>query len=461
MTFLEPPKSTHRAALATVVSAAALALIGGLVVLAAVPTARAVDPVPAAVNCTIAVPADPLTAAGLATPYRLAGADGGTCVETDADQAAFVQATIIDPATGRITNYEPLVVTDGTQPAAAPVVPRLPRHAVVGIWFGFNGDALTLAGGPAALRSGRCVNGADGSVFGQFAYCNAPAFFRAANHAIAVGRLHVPAVGTGSDGRACPTTRDFGIVDQDQSDNVTSAYLVVGDRTAQSSAANAAALPGATPLTNGSDNRLVDDKVDPAIGCRPWTAPDLGDAMTPSNSLALNELQAAARQHAPAALVPLNDPMVLTAGGTASRRKTNAYRAGVDMPSLARRAGQSPSSYCRLMVSGGWARMQRDRVAFLATSSPDPAAADSLYTFLGARLQGSYDQLGCAALLGVPNPITLTQQGDLTVAVAKGAAVKAAAAVLPTGTAPGTPTPSASASTPTTPAATPGATVGP
>ena len=195
MTFLEPPKSTHRAALATVVSAAALALIGGLVVLAAVPAARAVDPVPPGVNCAIAVPAHPLTAAGLATPYRLSGAGGGTCAETDADQAAFVQATIIDPATGRSRSTPRWSSTDGTQPAAAPVVPRLPRHAVVGIWFGFNGDALTLVGGRTALRSGRCVNGADGSVFGQFAYCNAPAFFRAANHAIAVGRLNVPAVG--------------------------------------------------------------------------------------------------------------------------------------------------------------------------------------------------------------------------------------------------------------------------
>ena len=39
------------------------------------------------------------------------------------DLGAFVQATILDPATGALQVYEPLVITQGTTPAAAPAAP--------------------------------------------------------------------------------------------------------------------------------------------------------------------------------------------------------------------------------------------------------------------------------------------------------------------------------------------------
>jgi hypothetical protein len=52
---------------------------------------------------------------------------------------AFVQATILDPATGAPSVYDPLVITQGTTPADAPTVPALPANAVMTIEFGFNG----------------------------------------------------------------------------------------------------------------------------------------------------------------------------------------------------------------------------------------------------------------------------------------------------------------------------------
>src|SRR4051794_14342192 len=162
-------------------------------------------------DCTLVVPADTLSAAGLATPYRLTATDPGkgACHESEPDQAAFVQATILDPATGKLAVYSPLVIDDGDQPAAAPVTPALPAGAVVGIWFGYNGDNLTLRDAHGSLAAGRCVNGLDGSIFGQFAACNAAGFFTAANQAIGAGKLTVPALGTGRDGQPCGTTRDF------------------------------------------------------------------------------------------------------------------------------------------------------------------------------------------------------------------------------------------------------------
>ena len=110
-----------------------------------------------------------------------------------------------------------------TLPALSDNVPVAPKGAVVGLWFGFNGDVLRLsnsAAGTPSLSQGNCVGGGGSppTPFGQFAYCNAPAFFAAAKQAIRKKKIRVPAIGVTSQGRVCPTTRDFSIVDQDPSD---------------------------------------------------------------------------------------------------------------------------------------------------------------------------------------------------------------------------------------------------
>src|ERR1051326_7341075 len=110
-------------------------------------------------------------------------------------QSAFVQAAVINPATGKIFIYNPLVIDRDSKPAAAPVVPQLPPNGIVAIWFGFNGTNLKLQGHDNSLNDGKCVNGVHGSIFGQFAYCNAPAFFTAANQAIQQGKLVPPPLG--------------------------------------------------------------------------------------------------------------------------------------------------------------------------------------------------------------------------------------------------------------------------
>ena len=100
-------------------------------------TATAAAAAAANVSCDIIVPANPLTAQGLSTPYQLTGTNGqspaasGCNMANFANLGAFVQATILNPATGALSVYEPLVMTQGTQPAAAPVVPALPAGAVV------------------------------------------------------------------------------------------------------------------------------------------------------------------------------------------------------------------------------------------------------------------------------------------------------------------------------------------
>jgi hypothetical protein len=428
---------------------------------AAAAAAAPAAPPPAPGDCTLIVPANPLTARGLATPYQLTAAAGGTCHEANPDQAAFVQATIIDPATGKLSVYNPLVIDAGTQPAAPAVVPTLPKNAIVGVWFGYNGNNLTLqkTGGKVIVRrghrhirlrdsqgslvAGKCVNGTQNSVFGQFAYCNAPAFFQAENRAIARHQLAIPAVGTANDGKPCPTTRDFGVVDQDQSDNVTATYLLTADgRTAQATDANAKAVANAQVLTNASDNGLLVNFIDKAIGCSPFTAPDLANNGTPTSALALDELQATL-QASPVALVPPNDPMTLI-GDQMSRAKTNLYRAGSGMPPINGSLAAAAKTYCTNMITLGSRRIQLDQAAFTAFASPNPGAATNLFTFLGTRLADSYTNLNCQALTGVANPITIQTNGDVATGVTFGGQAAAAPAAT-TGTAAATTTTSTAA----------------
>jgi hypothetical protein len=366
-------------------------------------------------DCMLIVPPDPLSARGLATPYQLTGPHGMTpaqsgCTESNPNAGAFVQATILDPRTGRLYTYEPLVVTRGTAPAAASVLPSLPAGAVTDIMVGFNGGNLTIAG--TQPDTGHCVNGMGTSVFSEVSYCNSAAFYRAAQRAEAEGKLVIPATGVSSlTGQPCPTSRSFDIVDQDPSDNVTTEYLLTrGGRTAQDNLPNARALPGAVTLVNGSDNALLDDFVLPALGCRPFTAPDLSAGGRPGTSQTLDELSAAADQRSPVALVPENDPMTLL-NGQISTAKTNLYRLGVDQPqvSLAQTA-DSPVGFCMNILNIQTPFLADNASRLSATPSPVPSEGTNLLTFMAARLSASFANLGCGEY-GLKDTVQLALDG--------------------------------------------------
>ena len=414
-------RSTHRRrfsplVLVGVVVSLAIALLGaGVFVLPHLGSHAA-----AAVNadCTIIVPPHPLTAQGLATPFQLTATNPkqGPCNESNPDQAVFVQGAIIDPATGHIAIYNPLVIDKGTQPAIAPVVPQLPAGGIVALWGGGNDDNTTLHGVQGSLGQGNCVNGINGSIFGQVWFCNATAFFQAANQAIAAGKLVPPPLGKAKDGLPCPSVRDFSVVDQDQSDNVTSDYLVTSTgQTAQQTAANIAALPNATSAANGSDNRLLDSFIDVALGCTPWMAPDLADPGHMVTAQPLNELQAAAHQAAPVALIPSRDPMVLV-GKSSNLDKINAFRVGVDQLPVQNLQAASTVLYCTNLLAIGPQRFLLDAHLTKAIPGPDPAAANNLFTFLATRFMGTYDAaapgLNCQKLIGQPDPISVKTDGN-------------------------------------------------
>jgi hypothetical protein len=357
-------------------------------------------------NCSLAVPANALTAAGLATPWQL----GDGCSMANAGtEGAFVEATILSPA-GQLQVYSPLVVTAGTTPAVAPVAPTIAAGSEVIINVGFNGTNLFLTG--AGATAAGCVDADGQSVIGQVSACNAVPFYNLARQEIARGTLRIPAGGTATDGQACQTTRSFGVIDQDQSDNVVSQYLVTSaGTTAVNNPANAAKLTGATVLANGSDDALLSEFMDPAEGCTAFTAADTTYPKATAPSAALNELSAQANQRGTIALVPTNDEMTLV-GGQMSITKTNIYRSLVDQPLLSttQSAAAVAASYCQNLTNIQPARNALDATADDAFASPVPTVGSNLGTFLGNRLSMSFVNLGCSNY-GLKNPVTATLDG--------------------------------------------------
>jgi hypothetical protein len=360
-------------------------------------------------DCSIAVPANPLTATGLATPWRLG--DGCDEAANGATEGAFVEATILSP-NGQLQVYNPVVINAGSQPAAKPVAPKIARGSVVIIDTGFNGNALALTGAGAA--QGNCVDALGNSLINQTPTCDAAAFYNQANREIARGTLKVPALGTGSDGQACETADSFPLIDQDQSDNVVSAYLINPNtgQVAQNTAANAKNLTGFTVLSNGSDNGLLDGFVNPSLGCTGFSATDPTAAAGTSGSQALNVLSARQNQKTTPALLPVNDPQLLV-GGKLSVQKTNVYRAETDQPLLAANTNpqQNAAAYCQNMVNLQTPKLKLDAATQANTTSPIPAQGNNLATFLASRENASFTNMNCQDF-GLTNPVTLTTDGN-------------------------------------------------
>ncbi|KAK3825760.1 MAG: hypothetical protein J3Q66DRAFT_278371 [Benniella sp.] len=362
--------------------------------------AVAVDAKKAPGACFLHVPKDPLTAKGLATPFIL---KNGNCDQTDPAQQVFVEATIFDPDTKTFGVYHPLVINEGTEPAIKPIVPTLPKNAIVAIWFGANSESVTLTG-----HTKECVNGlSKKDIFGQVAFCNAENFFKAVHESDKEG-ASIPPIGTDLHGNPCPTTRHFGIIDQDPSDNVIATYLQKGHRFAQATKANRKKLGKGKfiEFANGSDNALVARLIDPAIKCTPFMAPSLMEPDVMLGSMALNELHAT-RQEAPVALIPAADPMVLS-NGKQSLEKLNAYRQGVDQPLVTKLSQASTKAFCRNYHK--IAPPYIHSIAKQLAKRPSPAAdtANNLLTFMGQRYAASWVNLGCDKVLKKTSDITVT-----------------------------------------------------
>jgi hypothetical protein len=380
-------------------------------------------------TCDIIVPANPLSAQGLATPYQLTGPNGMTPAQSGCEMSngaklgAFVQATILNPVTGALSVYEPLVITQGTRPDAPGMKlspPVIPADAVVTIDFGFNGTNLVQVGAtPATLADAHCVSGQAGSAFGQTSFCNGVNFFNAVQQAERKGLLKVPSPGTsnaivpsGGDlgtGRSCPVFRNFEVAGLDPGESVTTTYLLnpLTGQTAQDNSTSRDYVAGATLLHNNSANALLDQYVDPLLGCTPFEAPDLSNASVPAFSEALDEIAAGAYQPKTAALVPENDKTVMD-GGKSDPAKTNRYREELGQAPISGQGDKTsdPAMYCQNLVDIQTPFLAANQKLLATGQSPVTATAGNLLTFLANRLSVSFTSLGCQQF-HLTNPVTL------------------------------------------------------
>jgi hypothetical protein len=345
-------------------------------------------------TCDIIVPANPLSAAGMATPYLLTGPDGMTPAQSGCEMSngaklgAFVQATILDPATGALSVYEPLVITQGTRPDTPGLrlrPPVIPADAVVTIDFGFNGTKLVQVGAtPTTLADAHCVSGQAGPAFGQTSFCNRVSFFTAVRQAEQKGLLKVPSPGTsnaivpsGGDlgtGRSCPVISNFEVAGLYPGEGATTTYLLnpLTGQTAQDNATYRDYIAGATLLHGNSANAVLDQYVDPVLGCTPFAVPDLSNAGGPASSEALDEIAAGAYQPKAAAPVPES----------------------------------GDATYCRNLIDIQAPFLAANQKLLATSQSPVTATADNLLTFLASRLSATFTGLGCQQF-HLTNPVTL------------------------------------------------------
>jgi hypothetical protein len=351
-------------------------------------------PLTAAPQCTLTVPSNPLSAKGLATPYRLGSTAGTDCSEADAGTAAFVQATILNTETGQLSVYDPEVIDAGTTPTVTPPVPQLSSQDVVNIWVGFNDNVLKILGPGSASF----IN------FAQQSYAGNDAFYAALNTAIENGVVQVPSPGTSpADGKACPTVHDFSIVDQDPSDNVPVTYAYDQN------------------ISNGSDEQLLDNVLT-SLGCSEWTVPTLDPAISgpgPVTSGALQEVQATLYQAAPVADVEGDDEFITNDGnfvpptgdGVPDLALDNLYRAQVDQPFTLN--DQDTPAWCVELSQNGAVRLAAD--AKIESGFPAPSFAqigNNLSLVLANRFVATWMNLNCTGQTGLPDPITVTVNGD-------------------------------------------------
>ena len=328
---------------------------------------------PTFVQCELVLPDHILTS--LAQPWQLLP----PCHERDQSQSVFVQAVILNTDNGQITSYDPLVIDAGTVPAMQPVLPKLPQHYVSAIFGGGNDDNTILVN-----NHGDCNNGVAGLHFGQVFFCHTDSLFSRFD----AMHVAIPGLGTSNSGQPCPSVRSFEIVDQDQSDNVQTTYLATADgRTAQNNAANRLALTGAVVLKNPSDNRLLTQFVDPAIGCHAWSVPDLSSDSIPVATQFTDEEQARLYQASPAALIPIGDPM------TGNIPMTNDYRRSVDQPLINPNDTGSTLVYCSNLKSIAPPFLAEHAKDFIGKPSPAPGV--DLNTFINDRYQASLSLLFC------------------------------------------------------------------
>jgi len=331
------------------------------------------------------------------TPYLLGGAG---CNQALIGMSRFVHAVILNTDNGVIATYAPLVITNGTMPEVPPTpVNFTVNNHIVGIWLGSNSNTLTLINA-VGIMNGNCQFGTPGSAFGQFAFCNVQNFWKAIELVRAQGLLAVPPIGVAVDGQPCPTVRDYFVIDMDPDDGVPTEYIVTAAGNVIQNTVNNMRLM-ASMLANDGDHRLVSVFVNVAAGCQGWLVPDLTDPGVKRPALPMNVLQAVYFQGLPVEYLPNNDPMTTT-NNNPDLAKLNLYRLGIYQPQISNLQSADPALWCMNYANVAIPRFKTLMVQLQNTMGP--MAGTTLFGFMKARGTTTWGMIGCANLIGLPDP---------------------------------------------------------
>ena len=307
---------------------------------------------------------------------------------------AFVEADIINPRTGSIKVYNPLVITEGTQPPPAGAA-RVPRGDVVAIMFGFNGGNLLLTG--TEKRCSRTTaSTASRVLLSQVAYCNSPAFYRAANRDIARGVLKIPPLATGDDGQPCPlpATSPWWTRPRRQHGRRLPADRENG-RPPRTGQGDAAALSEGPRRSTTAATTRWSQVMDPALGCARYRLHDkTAPARCRLRQVTPTNCCATAARTTPVALVPLNDPMTQVNGHNNRARPTRS-RYELDQ-ALIGQGGELAEDYCEDMMQIGIQRVQQDSGKSPTSRPSCRTRATTCSRFMAAPASASFENLGSA-----------------------------------------------------------------
>jgi len=289
------------------------------------------------------------------------------------------------------------------------------NNHVVGIWIGSNSNTLALVNGlQNGIANGNCIFGSTvgGAVnaFGQFAHCNAAAFWKAVEFVRAQGLLPVPPIGLAIDGQPCPTIRDYSVVDMDPDDGVPTTYLVTVNGNVIQKTLNNMKLNIQGEIANDGDHHLVSAFVQAATMCNGWLIADLADPGVKRPALPMNTLQAVYFQGMPVEKLPVTDPMT-TVNGNADMIKNNLYRLGIYQPQINNLIEGDPAVFCRFYGNITFHRMTSLAVQLKNTISP-AGGGMTLFTFMKTRASTTYAALNCANLIGLPDPFVNLMKFD-------------------------------------------------
>ena len=368
-------------------------------------------------NCFLEVPIDPLNT-GLFKPWFVSSNPNSAinCTQTDSTKASFVEATIFHTDTNTFSIYNPLVLDKGTNPFIPITTAYIKSTDMVVIHFGTNSNSLELISSSLnfnTLGMGNCITKVNNSIFGQFSYCNAENFFKTVNAKI--NFINIPPLGVTVYREKCPSVRSF-TVDQDQSDNVLTSYILTDNNIiAQDTPENQILLRNMNEFLNFITNGRI--YVNKLIGCQPYTAPDFINPTIFKSSLALNEIQASVNNFEPnTASIPPDNPIVLI-DNIQSLEKINAYRIGVNQPLLSVLNKTIQTTYCLKMDQYAIPFFFNYQQILSNASSPNIYLANNLLNFLIQRYINNWTVLNCSSVIPLKLNLTYTRFNRNTIAI--------------------------------------------